>query len=546
MDGARPLPHDLEAERSVLGAILIENNTYTIAAEIIQSADFFRRAHKLVFDCIGGVLADGRAVDFVILAESLERNGLLDEVGGPAYLGSLTDGVPRSTNVEAYAKIVKEKARQRKNIALGLQLQASAWNEELPAAEIAQTAINGLAVIGSDHGSGRHAVLVNMNDVRPEAIHWLWPGRLAFGKLTILSGDPGLGKSFITMDLAARASAGRTWPDRARALDPCNVLLLSAEDGLADTLRPRLDALGADVARVNVITAIKAGTTERGPQLVDVAEIERAIVETQSRLLVIDPVSSYLGSADSHKDSEVRGVLTPLIQMAERHNCAVLGVMHLTKDAGKNAKYRTSGSVAFIAQARIGLMVAEDPENPERRVLGVSKINIEKAPACLAYTLDGGRLEWASEPLTDFDLGAALAASGAAGRDKGEQTDAEQIIRELLADHSVWPLDAKDAKTQGEGHGIHERTMQRTARRLGIRITRTGFGPGGRWVWNRPLAIGDTIDDNRLDTEPMSSMSSMQNPAGIPAHTHIDDSSTAFPRARETRITEGGKAHVEL
>jgi hypothetical protein len=538
MSELRTLPHDLEAETSVLGAILIDNSVYAIAAGILQSSDFFRNAHRHVFECLVGLTERSVALDLVTVKESLERNGLLDKVGGPAYLASLVDGIPRSTNVEYYAGIVKEKALTRRLIVDTNNTLSRAYSEEAPASELARQAIDNLSIVsaGGD-GSEVQPVVVTMSDVRPEAIRWLWPGRLAFGKLTILSGDPGLGKSFITLDLAARASAGHSWPDGARALDPLSVMVLSAEDGLGDTLRPRLDKLGANVARVHVMTGIKSGVRERGPQLADVASIEAAILATGSRLLIIDPVSSYLGAADSHKDSEVRGVLTPLVTMAERHQCAVLGVMHLTKDGGKAAIYRASGSVAFVAQARVGLMVTSDPGTPDRRVLAVSKINIEKVPSSLAYTLTNGCLEWDATPLADFDLNHALAASSSsAGRDKTEQTDAEQVIQELLADESIWPLSAKDALGAGSANGINERTMQRAAGRLKITIKRMGFGPGSKILWHRPSGIHDTIPDKTLGTHPLSSMSSMVDQAGNSTHTHIDDSNGSFPRAREEKL----------
>jgi hypothetical protein len=528
------LPHSLEAERSVLGAILIENSVYDVAAEVLQPSDFFRDAHRYVYECIGGLIGRSSPVDLVTVAESLERNGLLEEVG-VAYLASLVDGIPRSTNVAHYAGIVKEKALHRRHIFEANKTIEAAYAEEMPAAELARAYMVRLAVIeAGGETAGARPVVVRLAEVRPEAIRWLWVGRLAFGKLTMLSGDPGLGKSFITMDLAARASTGRPWPDGAGGREPIDVLILAAEDGLADTVRPRLDALGADVARVHVMTGTREGRSERGPQLSDVDVIEKALSDTGARLLIIDPVSSYLGVTDSHKDAEVRGLLTPLLTMAERHDCAVLGVMHLTKDSSKAAIYRSSGSVAFVAQARVALMVTTDAADPDRRVLAASKCNVAKMPAGLAYTMRDGRLEWDATPLTDFDLNAHLsAASCSSGRDKDDQTDAEQVLSELLADESAWPMSAKDAIAAGEANGINERTMQRTARKLKIGIRRLGFGPGSRVVWNRPPSIPDTIPAGTLNAEHVSGMSSIQKQATNGGHTHIDDNNGPFPRARE-------------
>lgn len=537
MDGQqRVLPHDLDAEKSVLGAILIDNSVYVAAAEIVQPADFFRVGHRHVYECMAGLMARSVAVDYRTVIESLTRNGLIEEAGGPAYIAALTDGVPLATNVQHYAGIVKEKALTRDLIFSANKLLGEAYAEARRPAELARVSMDSLAAIeaGGDAGGAR-PVVVTLDTVRPEAIRWLWTGRLAFGKLTMLSGDPGLGKSFITMDLAARATTGRPWPDGAIGREPIHVLILAAEDGLADTVRPRLDALGADVSRVHVMTGTKEGRTERGPQLADVDAIEKAIVATGARLLVIDPVASYLGVTDSHKDAEVRGLLTPLLTMAERHDCAVLGVMHLTKDAGRAAIYRSSGSVAFVAQARVALMVTTDAANPDRRVLAASKCNVAKMPAGLAYTMRDGRLEWDETPLTDFDLNAHLAASSSAGsRDAHDHTDAGELLAELLENVALWPMAAKDVLDAAKAHGISDRSMQRAAKKVGIKIERDGFGGGGRWVWHRPLpAIDDTIDDTPLDTPSVSPMASMGNRSEKLPPTHIDDSKGAFPRARE-------------
>jgi hypothetical protein len=161
-------------------------------------------------------------------------------------------------------------------------------------------------------------VLVRLQDVQPEPVTWLWPGRLAAGKLALLVGDPGLGKSWITLDLAARLSTGSSMPDDAPAVPPGDVILLSAEDGVADTIRPKLDALGADVARIHHLAVLRAGEHERAVQLADIAALEWAIRETGARLMVIDPIAAYMGSTDAHRDAEVRGLMAPLAALAER------------------------------------------------------------------------------------------------------------------------------------------------------------------------------------------------------------------------------------
>ena len=220
-----------------------------------------------------------------------------------------------------------------------------------------------VATSDSDHQekTGVRPVIRNLAEVKAVPVKWRWRGRLADGKLTLIVGDPGLGKSFIALDVAARVSAARSWPDSESDEPQSNVLLLSAEDGVADTVRPRLDALGGDAARVHTLDAVRDKECERPIQLADITALELAIRATRSKVLIIDPLSAYLGRTDSHRDSEVRGLLAPLAALAERTEVAILAVMHLSKSVRNPAIYRTVGSIAFSAAPRIVLGVARDP-----------------------------------------------------------------------------------------------------------------------------------------------------------------------------------------
>jgi hypothetical protein len=349
------------------------------------------------------------------------------------------------------------------------------------------------------------AVLVSLADVQPTAIDWLWPSRLAAGKITLLVGDPGLGKSWLSLDLAARLSRGAAWPDGGVA-PRASTVLLSAEDALDDTIRPRLDALGADVTQIHALTAIRAADGERTPVLTrDLARLERAVTATRAKLVTIDPLSAYLGDADSHRDAEVRAVLAPLAALADRTGAAVLAVMHLSKGTQRPALYRAVGSIGFVASARLVLAVAAHPDDDTRRLLAPVKSNLCAPAATLAYRLADDRMVWEDGPVAGIDVETLLGGVGS-HEDREAQTDAEQVITGLLDDGSEWPLDAKQALDAGRAHGINDRTLQRTAKRLGIRISRVGFGARGRWVWHRPA-----IDDTSIDDTPPRSV--LKNPA---------------------------------
>jgi putative DNA primase/helicase len=350
-------------------------------------------------------------------------------------------------------------------------------------------------------------VIQTLSTVKRESVRWIWPRRLARGKLALIAGEPGEGKSTLVLDLGARISTGAAWPDGGHA--PLgDVLILSAEDGLADTIAPRLDASGADSTRIHALTAIQSrGGARRHLDLGrDLPQLEAAIQRIRPVVVGIDPISAYLGKADTWKDSEVRALLAPIAELAENYNCAILGVMHLSKGRERKALHRAMGSIGFVAAARIVLAVARDPDNDERRLLLPVKNNLSPPADALAFRLDSGRVLWESGPVHGLTADSVLSASTC---DREDRQDAEQLIRGLLDDEN-WPLDAAIALKAGRAHGVHERTMQRTAQRLGIRIRRIGFGRGGRWVWYKP-GIADTIDDNSPNTHSVSSMSPMSS-----------------------------------
>jgi hypothetical protein len=215
--------------------------------------------------------------------------------------------------------------------------------------------------------SGR-AVTVLVSDVEPETVEWLWEGRIPFGKITVLDGDPGLGKSLLTLDTAARLSSGGELPDGGRC-EPAGVVILSCEDGLGDTIRPRLEAAGADLSRIAALVAVKgASGTQLLPTLEEnVLQIAEAIDCVAARLVIIDPLMAYLGrDVNSYRDQDVRAVLAPVAEMADRTGVAVVVVRHLRKSREGGAILAGGGSIGIIGAARSGLMVARHPEDDKQ------------------------------------------------------------------------------------------------------------------------------------------------------------------------------------
>lgn len=340
------------------------------------------------------------------------------------------------------------------------------------------------------------AIVVTLADVQPEAVRWLWAGRIPRGKLTIIAGDPGAGKSNILLDIAARVSRGAPWPTSGGPCHPGTVLLLTAEDGLADTVRPRLDAMRGDPRRVHALTAIRHPQGERPFNLeTDIPRLEAVLAATAEVALVgIDPVSAYWGRGDSWKDTEVRRVLTPLAALAERTGAAVVGIMHLTKDSQRRAIHRVLGSVGFAGAARSLLAVCKDQGDPDRRLFLPVKSNLGVPPPGLAFRLEsvqigeGGSVSRVAWEVGTVNVNADEALS--ARRTAEEQMahdDAVEFLRGLLRDG---PVPAANVEKAARQMGVPMDSVRRAKRSLGVRATKQGFGLGGTWTWTLPEADG--------------------------------------------------------
>ena len=249
-----------------------------------------------------------------------------------------------------------------------------------------------------------------LNDIQPAPVEWLWPGRVPFGAVTILDGDPGIGKSLITLDLASRASTGRPMPNEADGVvrPAAAVLLLNAEDDLARTIRPRLDAMGADLSRVFSFESVPTGEGPRPVMLpLDLAAVERIVRENDIRLVVFDPFMAFLdGETDSHKDSDIRRLMYLIRLLAERTQAAVVVVRHLNKLISVSEPlYRGGGSIGIVGAARSALLVGKHPDDKDaedadvgRRVLVPVKNNLCAAPQPLEYRVvaagESATVEW--------------------------------------------------------------------------------------------------------------------------------------------------------
>jgi hypothetical protein len=356
----------------------------------------------------------------------------------------------------------------------------------------------------------RTLIVERASDIQPEKIDWLWPGRIARGKHTTIAGDPGTGKSQAMLSIAAAFTTGGILPCNEGRAPLGNVIVLAAEDGIADTIVPRLLAAGADLERVSILVATRNenGATQSFNLQADLDLLEKKIAEIGDVCLVcIDPISSYLGKVDSHKNAELRAVLEPIGRMAERQRVAMLSITHFNKSgAGTPTKalYRFIGSIAFTAAPRVAFVVADDPDNKDRRLLLHGKNNLAPTPQGLAYrlmqTLVGEQedivasyVAWESEPVSTT---ADEALGGGNNSDPTATDDAIEFLEAILANGPVAVSDVeKEAREAGylkPDQPISQSKPFRSARReLRIKPSKAGMHEG--WVWALPAHAEDDL-----------------------------------------------------
>lgn len=361
---------------------------------------------------------------------------------------------------------------------------------------------------------------LRLADVRSRPVDWLWPGRIPCGKVTLLVGDPGAGKSLVALDLAARLSRGIALPAcqppaspgvclgeqndvnhprQSRGLPaehaPSSVLLLSAEDNLADTIRPRLEAFGADLTRIITVTTADAVNSPLALPHCEllVPLVDRALdAAPDCRLIIVDPISAYLGRAVENINSEVRRIMSALNDLASRRQLAILAITHLRKKEG-SALQRATGSLAFVAAARATWLITKDPADPKRRLMLPLKNNFAKDTTGLAFKIDASEdrisptIEWSTEPVDTAADEALLPFRRRNGRPDVERADAVRWLNDQLADGV---RASTDIAAFAKANGFKDDTVRRAFRDLGGEAVRVGFGPMGEWFWRLP-GVGD-------------------------------------------------------
>ena len=308
--------------------------------------------------------------------------------------------------------------------------------------------------------------LINMADVESKNVEFLWYPYIPYGKITIIQGDPGEGKTTAVLRIAALLTKGEKLPEDDQEREPVNVIYQTAEDGLGDTIKPRLLAAGADCSRVMVID-----DNDRALTMMD-ARLEEAIIQTKARLVVLDPIQGFLGAeVDMHRANEIRPLMKRVAVLAEKYHCAIILIGHMNKNSNGKSSYRGLGSIDFQAAARSVLIVGRIKDEPEVRVVCHTKSSLAPEGKAIAFRLDKNNgFEWIGE----YDISADELLNG---EGKGQKTrKAKEFLLEILADGG---MAQKKIEEEAEKLGIKKKTLRNAKMELEIDSVKHG----NQWYW---------------------------------------------------------------
>ena len=309
--------------------------------------------------------------------------------------------------------------------------------------------------------------MIKMSDIEAQEIEWLWYPYIAYGKLAIVQGDPGDGKTTLILNLAAKLTKGEGLDENMKVMEPMNVIYQTAEDGLADTVKPRLLQAGADCEKVLVIDE-----SEKSLSMLD-ERIEEALIKTGARVLILDPIQAYLGyGTDMNRANEVRNMTKRLAALAEKYKCAIILIGHMNKAAGNKAAYRGMGSIDFYAVARSVLLVGRVEGEPNIRAMVQIKNNLAEFGHAKAFRLSEEGFRW----LGDYEITADEVLGGYAPKiNKLEQ--AKDLLRELSKE--LEKVESNSIYDMAKEQNISKRTLENAKREMGIRAKREN----GSWYW---------------------------------------------------------------
>ena len=320
--------------------------------------------------------------------------------------------------------------------------------------------------------------LIHMEDVVSKEVEWLWYPYIPYGKITIIEGDPGEGKTTLVLKLAAALSRGLPLPcDDDKEYEPIHIIYQTAEDGIEDTIKPRLEKAGADCSMIRVIDE-----TDKELSMTD-DRLEQAIIETGARLIILDPIQAYIGATvDMHRANEIRPVLKHLGIIADKHICAIILIGHMNKASGSKSTYRGLGSIDIQATARSVLLVARLRDKPNIRIMAHDKSSLAPAGDAIGFemTEDNGMV-----CIGPYDITIDELLSGNEGRGKKKLDIAENFIKEYFGSNKVIP--SNEIMMEAAKRSIKRNTLLSAKKKLGITSDKEKAEDGTiYWTWVMP------------------------------------------------------------
>lgn len=320
--------------------------------------------------------------------------------------------------------------------------------------------------------NNKETELIKGSEIIPRDVEWLWYPYIPYGKITIIQGDPGEGKSTFALNLAAMLTKGTSPPFSDGEIEPMNVIYQNTEDDAEDTVIPRFINAGGDTDRIFFIDEKESALT-----FSDAERIESAIKECNAKLIIFDPLTSYIGSDVAiNQANEVRSRFNYLIEVAKKTKCAIIIVSHMNKMSGTKAIYRTLGSIDIVGSARSCLVIGTSKDDPDIKIMAVQKSNLAEKGAAIQFEINDGKVDWlGTVDVTADDLLGAFSSS--AGKKANSKTAlAAEVLQEMLDSGAK---SQREVMARMKELGISNRTAEIAKAELGIKSVKQG----NHWTW---------------------------------------------------------------